>query len=459
MTPEFTRDDVLEMICKASLRENLGLFIGSGFSKAMLEGNLHHKAYDWKELLLEVCDALHIEKGLLEKGLPYPQVATLMCDAYAKWKQISYDDAENELKYTIAKKVDIPPESDKKEKFQKYFKAFSPYWIVTTNYDSIIEELVSNKHFTLTHNNPFIKLKDYTPIYHIHGSIKDPETIVITNKDYTKTLRTSDYRHERLPFLIKESTVLMVGYSMNDLNVLSAVDYSQNVYVNSLRDYDFPIIQLLHCRNPKQSPYYQKENKIIIQEIDSLENYFDEFYQYNNKFRSTVGKTTKRVNELIQEFANADQKYIWENIIYNNEKRLQIINKVNKLGMENPQIYISYIPVLTIALNKLWNQAQEVNAFEYYEYILGLLLDLMHNIEESNPPDYYIDFLIDNFCKVSPYIGNKSGDSWGAFELWKNRGHEISKNIRAKIEIHLENLKDTYRLSHIIELFDMLDQG
>ena len=46
-----SREDVFETICKAARSNTLGLFVGSGFTKAVLNNNKFHKAYDWKELL------------------------------------------------------------------------------------------------------------------------------------------------------------------------------------------------------------------------------------------------------------------------------------------------------------------------------------------------------------------------------------------------------------------------
>lgn len=69
----------------------------------------------------------------------------------------------------------------------------------------------------------------------------------IHNEDYISMFRPGDYRQVRLPFLMKESTVLMVGYGFGDINVISAVDWSRNVYQNIIETCDTDIIQLLYC--------------------------------------------------------------------------------------------------------------------------------------------------------------------------------------------------------------------
>lgn len=97
-----SREDVFETICKAARSNTLGLFIGSGFTKAVLANDNEHKAYDWKELLRESCDRMGIERDVLNEGMPYPQIASTICHEYVQTRKISLKDAERKLKMTIA---------------------------------------------------------------------------------------------------------------------------------------------------------------------------------------------------------------------------------------------------------------------------------------------------------------------------------------------------------------------
>ena len=49
-----TKEDVFKAICNASRLGNLGFFVGSGFTKAILENNTYYEAYTWAELL-KIC--------------------------------------------------------------------------------------------------------------------------------------------------------------------------------------------------------------------------------------------------------------------------------------------------------------------------------------------------------------------------------------------------------------------
>lgn len=436
-----SKEKVFEIICKATRTNTLGLFIGSGFTKALLNGNKTYKAYDWNELLREACRKMEITRDVLNEGMPYPQVATTICEEYKQGNEVEYEDAERILKYIIADLVDAIPTPEMIKKYEEYFKTLDPNWIVTTNYDSIVEQILHERAFPINPQDSFIKIKDFVPIYHIHGSKADPESIVITNEDYTHTLRFSDYRHARLPFLIKESTVLMIGYSLNDLNVLSAVDYCQNIYTN-ISSAEMPIIQLLYAKHPKNDPY--KANNIIIQEIQDLSEFLSDLSEYAKRYRGVIGKQTKKINELIEKFTNANESYINE-FINTPEVRLEIINSIKSVDYEFWYVYPSYIAFLNNAFGVLWNKASEQNAFSYYSDILNVLLDLVENTNYLKSPTNYIDFLVTKFNSISRYVGQSHGQSWKAYVTWQARKKDVPNEfVQEALKRSKDNMDSSY---------------
>ena len=71
----------------------------------------------------------------------------------------------------------------------------------------------------------------------------------------------------------------MIGYALGDLNVITAVDWANNVYTNTSGEYDFPIVQLLYTDNPKQDPYVE-QNGIVIFEVSDISKFFLELYEF-----------------------------------------------------------------------------------------------------------------------------------------------------------------------------------
>lgn len=448
-TKSISREDVFETICKAARSNTLGLFIGSGFTKAVLKNSTEHKAYDWKELLKESCSRMGIDRDVFNEGMPYPQIASTICYEYVRMQNVSLKDAERKLKMTIANLVNAAPSKKVLSKYEEYFKELIPNWIVTTNYDSIIEQILHEKAFLINPKDSFIKTQNLIPVYHIHGSITDPESIVITNEDYTQTLRASDYRHARLPFLIKESTVLMVGYSLNDLNVLSAVDYSQNVYTNVSASFENPIIQLLYKQSPKQDPY--TNNNIIIQEIADLSEYFSELINYIKRYKRFIGKKANEVNKLIEFFTNADAENI-NTFIVNKDNRKEIFNTIKSVDYEFWYIYPSYMAFLNKSFAILWDKAHVQNAFNYYENILDLLLDIIENIDYEKVPFSLLEYLTIQFKEISYYIGDNPGQSWATKNLWDRRCNDIPEEFINELNKHLTDDFDAIRIRGLLKV-------
>lgn len=444
-----SREDVFEIVCKAARSNTLGLFIGSGFTKAVLNNNNCYKAYDWKELLKESCDRMGIVREVFNEGMPYPQIASTICHEYVQNQNVSLKAAERKLKMTIANLVNASPSNEILTAYEEYFKELIPNWIVTTNYDTVIERILHEKAFLINPKDSFVKTKDFIPVYHIHGSIIDPESIVITNEDYTQTLRVSDYRHARLPFLIKESTVLMIGYSLNDLNVLSAVDYSQNVYTNISAAFETPIIQLLYKKYPNKEPY--TNNNIIIQEVGDLSDYLSELIDYIRRYKSFIGKKSNDVKKLLEFFVNADEHDI-SVFINDKNKRKEIFDNVKSIDFEFWYIYPSYMAFLNKSFAILWDQAHIQNAFRYYRDILDLLLDIIENIDYEKVPYSLLEYLIDQFKEISYSIGETPGQSWAAKGLWDQRCHYIPDEFIGELNKHLTDDFDAIRIDKLLKI-------
>jgi len=444
-----SREDVFETICKAARSNTLGLFIGSGFTKAVLNNNRFHKAYDWKELLKKSCERMGVLRDVFNEGMPYPQIASTICHEYVRVQNVSLKDAERKLKMTIANLVNASPAKNVLSEYEEYFKELIPNWIVTTNYDSIIEQILHEKAFLINPKDSFIKTKDFIPVYHIHGSITDPESIVITNEDYTQTLRVSDYRHARLPFLIKESTVLMVGYSLNDLNVLSAVDYSQNVYTNVSATFETPIIQLLYKEYPNQEPY--TNNNIIIQEIGELSDYLSELIDYIKRYKSIIGKKANDVKKLLEFFTNADESEI-STFIDNKSNRQEIFKTIKSIDFEFWYIYPSYMAFLNKSFSVLWDKAHMQNAFSFYRDIWDLLLDIIESIDYEKVPFSFLEYLIEQFKEISPAIGKSAGQSWVAKDMWDKRCQDIPDEFVNELKKHLTNDYASLRIEELLKV-------
>lgn len=423
-----TKDDIYRIICNASRLETLGMFVGSGFTKSILENNFDYDAYNWAELLERCCDEMKVDKDIMKSKGSYPEIASKICKQYSVNEETKYFEAVETLKSKICTLTNVFPDSETQEKYSKYFDTIKFNWIVTTNYDTILESILCGKSLSISPEGCFTKIKNLIPIYHLHGIRNNPNSIVITNEDYAYLFRPNDYRQARLPFLMKESLVLMVGYGLGDINVITAVDWAKNVYTNSNDEYDFPIIQLLYTDTPKDRPY-QDDLGITILEVNNLSEFFDGLYEFYKDYSEEYDIQIKNINEYIQLFNDSSDENIRKFIENTDNFRSDTIDFVSSLAKEFEYIYISYLTFLRAVINELAEMARPNGAFDAYDKKLNVILDIYEKVPLKKMPTSFFIFIARALDSVAYYIGDNRGQSWDAKKTWDSRKNNIPQEV------------------------------
>ena len=92
--------------------------------------------------------------------------------------------------------------------------------IITTNYDLFLDTYVSGfKIYTGQEALLFSQLQGIAETYKIHGSVKEPETIIINEKDYERFKEKSEYLAAKLLTIFVEYPIIFIGYSITDSNI------------------------------------------------------------------------------------------------------------------------------------------------------------------------------------------------------------------------------------------------
>ena len=145
--PEITREDVIQKISESSIYGNLGLFIGAGMSMAILNDDWNKIALSWKELIFTCASnfGIDLKEEVGIEGLSYPEIATQIAKIVSEKDGIEYRTAIKKLKDEIADLTCWYPENEKRIVFSQILKEIDPNWIITTNYDLIIECLLTGK--------------------------------------------------------------------------------------------------------------------------------------------------------------------------------------------------------------------------------------------------------------------------------------------------------------------------
>lgn len=446
-----TKDELFQTICNASMLGNLGFFIGAGFSKAVLDGNSDYPTYRWGELLLQCCNDLGIDKDIMSSNCSYPEMATKICEELAMLKGVSYEEAVSILKRKVGILTNIYPYREKRECYEKWFKTLDPSWITTTNYDMVIESILGGIALPISPSRCFCNIKGMIPVYHIHGICNDPDGIVITNEDYASVFRPNDYRQARLPFLIKESCVLMMGYRLGDINVYTAVDFANNVYTNNTEEYDFPIIQLIRKDNPAEDIYESKEG-IIILEIKSLESFFAEICVFMEEYKERYKDKSNEVANLIKYLNDTEEDNISDFIEGKTYSLKGILDFLGKLETEFGYVYNNFFSFIRHVIMKYDADSCAYGNFEAYNDKICLILDILKAIPIKRIPPSFFAMLAHALNEVCIYVENdgnhKKGYSYSATDSWQRNKKLLSQEVIDALWRFVKSGKYSYSYLH-----------
>jgi len=92
--------------------------------------------------------------------------------------------------------------------------------VITTNYDCFFENIFEGyKTFVGQDELVFSQLQGIAEIYKIHGSVQNPESIVINKADYQKFHDKGKYLAAKLMTIFMEYPIVFIGYSISDSDI------------------------------------------------------------------------------------------------------------------------------------------------------------------------------------------------------------------------------------------------
>ncbi|WP_026492381.1 SIR2 family protein [Butyrivibrio sp. XPD2002] len=118
--------------------------------------------------------------------------------------------------------AELVDELDKLKKLKNKVSA-----VITTNYDTFLEEQVFSKDFkVLVRQHELFSADSYdiAEIYKIHGSATDAESIIITKDDYDYFKESRKLIIAKMLTLFAESPIVFMGYSFTDEDVREIIE-------------------------------------------------------------------------------------------------------------------------------------------------------------------------------------------------------------------------------------------
>jgi hypothetical protein len=208
----------------------VALFIGAGCARSA-------GLPDWKGLLEAIRDRfrnrgsvsdddLRRLKGWWGNTTEYPRIAQFFFNqernAYRNAMESIFDPAR-------------PPQGRQPPRYFHYFSSLGVSTIVTTNFDSLLEDADMGKGYTSItwqDDEDFARFlrEERGLIFHLHGTARRSGTLVHTHDEYQK-LRGPEGRQafEFLGRIFEQKTILFVGYSLSDSEIgFVSEQYHQN---------------------------------------------------------------------------------------------------------------------------------------------------------------------------------------------------------------------------------------
>ncbi|MDF2885787.1 MAG: hypothetical protein K0R23_172 [Lacrimispora sp.] len=218
------------------------LFIGSGITRR------YYNLPDWKSLLeifaIRISNdpyayssyessakAMNCEVGL------YPQIAELIEHDYNKLWFSNPEIRNLDVYYSDMVKSGVSPFKAEIAMYIKHNSNIVEYHkseikklheiskksisgVITTNYDLFLEDTLDEFHeYVGQEELIFSAIQGIAEIYKIHGSINNPNSIIINKIDYTLFDEKSPYLAAKLMTIFMEYPIVFLGYSLNDSNI------------------------------------------------------------------------------------------------------------------------------------------------------------------------------------------------------------------------------------------------
>lgn len=108
--------------------------------------------------------------------------------------------------------------------------------IITTNYDSFLEDRLANQiNIHIGNKGLFQPSTEFGELFKIHGSVSNPESIVISSKDYGEMSEASTLINAKILSNLTEAPIIFLGYSISDENIRGLLrDFSKNLDLDIL---------------------------------------------------------------------------------------------------------------------------------------------------------------------------------------------------------------------------------
>lgn len=283
----FTEEQCIELLAKELEKEKLIIFVGAGVSK-------NSGLPNWNELIKEYAKELGIKK----ENFKSDEILEIPEKYFKKFGEIKY--------YKILSRIfskHYEPNS-----IHEVLKKMNLNYIVTTNYDNLIEDKINS--YVVSEDTDLPHHNTNTMVIKMHGDIVK-KNVVLKKSDYKNYENNFPLISTYLKGLFTTNTILFIGYSFNDASVQQIMKWIRNILKNDTKQaflVDLNSNTIIQDKN--------KEQLITRIPLKVLNN------EYEKTLESFLEKIVDKKNEISKEL----KFKIYTNLNYLPEQSLKKIN-------------------------------------------------------------------------------------------------------------------------------------
>jgi hypothetical protein len=404
--------------------KSLTLFVGTGLSKYLTGNN----APSWLELLIDLATRLDDKKGTLTDKLFNTESDGRKSSKYdpyvcAQILELEYRKRKEDIREAVVAVLDErinsrTIDSKKVTALAKFFEAHPDENLVTTNYDTLLSDHVLAGRFSrvFVEGSTVPKANIGTNIFHLHGCISDPQSIVLTINDYFKFQHRDTYLSRKFFTLLQETTVVIMGYSLGDFNLNSIFNEAQVSRAVSLRKSDIYLIAR-----------------------DSVDRTITDFYSYTYGVRVVAPYEIDEVFSNITESAPIAQKLIdqsgsLDRVLQGStrwtDEYLKLADSFQRILLQASSIGVAvddanFKKMLLDVLDRKRQFSREDNAWPQYEHLADWLVEIacLIDVKQAGISEEYLRLVDYSFRYMKKEL--IVGYSWAAFRVWRARFGEL----------------------------------
>lgn len=412
-------------IAYAALNNRLCLFTGTGFSKAVSD----NKAPTWQGLLEGLCLECEDPDEITEWLFPDNGKNPLSLEESAQVLAIELLKQDKKIHEEIASaisKIGLGGDIDPIIKFCQTHRLK----VLTTNYDKLMEKLCGEHDCqSLTPGLPIPRSSARVRVYHVHGSIDVPDTMVVTADDYFGFLNAESYFSRKLSTVLHENTVVILGYSLGDTNLKAILsDYKgfarhhvigSNIFLVSRGKVERPI-----------KDYYSNCYGIRVIDDTEVRAFFEALTAAIPAAEKCVESTLFNIRKVIFEKHHFTKKYLkLEESFY------EIVSSLSAIGLSINHTRV--VDMLGDIIKCKSELSSETGAWDQYTHLARWLIYLatILDVEATSIEETYLKAVRKSMESMSNEL--RLGYSWQSYKAWRSRWDSITPANRALIKNYI----------------------